>query len=204
MTAEENMSLAGKILQGIAVRSDEAESAWKVSPTRKPRVVSTAGALVLILALAIPWHAAALTPEALKLFRQGYAAGMARQWEDAIRLYSESLKLDPGDVNTRFQRAIVFEVAGRPDDAIRDYERVLKQRPDYYQALEYLAKLYEEEGRYSAALALYKRALPMVRDPKWRSIVRWWIACAKKKLKAAHNSDAKTARRRHRSKRPLF
>ncbi len=196
--------MAGKILQGTLGRHDRAESAVEGNRFGKVLLMSLGGFLVVILPVATLASAAASASEAQKLFREGYAASMAREWDNAIRLYGESLKLDPGNVNAYFQRGITFEVAGRLEDAIRDYQRVLKLKPDHYLALEYLAKLYENEGRYSAALALYQRALTTVKDPKWRSIVKWWISSTQKKLKAARDTNARTTKRRYRPRGSVF
>jgi tetratricopeptide (TPR) repeat protein len=196
--------LPQKILQGTVGKHDQAESAVEGSRFGKLLLMSLGGVLVVILAVATLGSATASASEAQRLFREGYAAGMAREWDDAIRLYSQSLKLDPSNVNAYFQRGITFEVAGRLEEAIRDYQKVLKLRPDHYLALEYLAKLYENEGRYSAALALYQKALTTVQDPKWRSIVKWWISNTQKKMKAAHKPDARATKRRYRPRGSVF
>ena len=204
ITPEEKIGLAGKILQGTVGRDDGAESALEGSRFGKVLLMSLGGLLVVILAMATLGSAAASASEAQKLFQEGYAAGMAREWDNAIRLYSQSLKVDPSNVNAYFQRGITLEVAGRLEEAMRDYQKVLKLKPDHYLALEYLAKLYENEGRYSAALGLYRKALTTVRDPKWRSIVKWWISNTQKKMKAAHKADARTTKRRYRPRGSVF
>jgi tetratricopeptide (TPR) repeat protein len=142
-----------------------------------------------------------LASDALEYFRAGYEAGMEREWDQAIEQYSRALEIDPKYGDAYFQRAITFQMAGRPLEAIADFESCLKLEPRKYLAMEYLAKLYMEHGEYRKALELYERALPLVKNPKWRSIVKYWIAGAKKKLKAA----AKSARRTNkRGRKPLY
>jgi len=135
-------------------------------------------------------------------FRKGYEASMAREWEEAIKWYNKSIALKPDNPDVLFQRAVCMEMLNRAAGAVTDYEKVLQLRPDNYLAMEYLAKLYEKQGKYPQAAALYKKALPLVRDGKWRSIVRRWLSDAQKKIKAD------TKNRRHGKKalgeKPLY
>jgi tetratricopeptide (TPR) repeat protein len=128
--------------------------------------------------------------EAEDYFRQGYMAAMSRDWEKAISLYTRAIEVDPNHVEAHFQRAVTFDIVGRTDDAISDYEATLKLKPDYYLAMEYLAKLYEGKGDYSEAVELYSKALPLIRDPKWRSVINGWISEARKKMQAVRRTRA--------------
>lgn len=114
-------------------------------------------------------------------FRDGYVASMKREWDVAIDFFNKSIHLNPDNPVVYIQRASAFQMLDKPDDAIRDYETALKLRPDYYLAMEYLGTLYEAKNQYSMAVEIYNRALPLVRDPKWRSVIQWKISEAKKK-----------------------
>lgn len=134
-------------------------------------------------------------------FREGYQASIARDWDQAIALFTVSIADDPGNPEVYFQRAVAFEMAGKIDEAMADYHEALRLKPDYYLALEYLAKLYESKGRYEKALTLYNRALPLVTDEKWRSLVNWWISEAKKKIATGGEIDESSPVRRERHSR---
>jgi tetratricopeptide (TPR) repeat protein len=127
--------------------------------------------------------------EAEDYFRQGYVAAMSRDWEKAISLYSKAIGVSQDHVEAHFQRAATFDILGRTDEAISDYEATLKLRPDYYLAMEYLAKLYEGKGEYLKAVELYSKALPLVPDPRWRSVINGWISEAKKKMHAGRKNE---------------
>lgn len=144
-----------------------------------------------MVALAETGHATTIT--AYDYLRKGYIASTARQWNNAIALYSKAIELNPADAEAYVQRAINFEMEDRTDEAIADYERALQREPNYYLALEYLARLYESKGQYEKALNCYTRALPLVKDPTWRSMVTWWIADAKKKMTASEKPGNKQA-----------
>jgi len=134
-------------------------------------------------------------------FRKGYEASIAREWEQAIALFTSSIEADPTNPEVYFQRAVAFEMAGRIDEAMADYHKALQLKPDYYLALEYLAKLYESKGGYEKALVLYNRALPLVTDEKWRSMVNWWISEAKKKIASTGETNETSSARRERHSR---
>lgn len=131
-------------------------------------------------------------------FREGYKSSMARQWSEAVMWFTQAIEEDPENPEAYFQRAVAFEMMDRLDEAVSDYEATLQLKPDYYLAMEYLAKLYEKIGDYPRALELYQRALSVVKNEKWRSIVKWWISEARKKMKAEQDKDKqRTSRRRH-------
>ncbi len=150
-----------------------------------------AAAIVVILVSAwSAWAETAAAAQGEDYFRRGYLAAMSREWEQAIEWYSKAIELNSNVAEVYFQRAITYEMTGKALLAIKDYEKAIKLKPTSYLAMEYLAKLYESEGRYDNAVDLYTRALPLVQDPKWRSIVKWWIAEAKKKGEAGkQNAD---------------
>jgi tetratricopeptide (TPR) repeat protein len=129
------------------------------------------------------------TSKAQEYFRAGYMASMAREWDSAIALFTQSLELDPNNPEVYLQRAACFQMADRIDEAIADYEKTLQLKPDYYLALEYLAKLYEIKGEYEKAVHLYARALPLITDSKWRSVVKGWMSQAKNRIQPAGRSE---------------
>jgi hypothetical protein len=55
--------------------------------------------------------------------------------------------------------------------------------------MEYLAKLYEGKGDYFKAVELYSKALPLVPDPKWRSVINGWLSEARKKMQEGRKNE---------------
>lgn len=139
-------------------------------------------ALLASWILFMSWAGNAVASTAEECFREGYMASMAREWDEAITWYSKAIALNPKDHEVYFQRGLVFETIRRPDQAIADYEKALKLKPNYYLAIEYLAKLYVDKGQYNQAIDLYSRALTLIDDPKWRSVLKWWLSEAKRKM----------------------
>ncbi|MBI5569224.1 MAG: tetratricopeptide repeat protein [Desulfomonile tiedjei] len=152
-------------------------------------------ALVFLVTALVPFsHGSELSAD--DFFREGYLASMSRDWDEAITLYSKAIQLNPQHAEAYFQRAVTLEIANRMTEAVADYEKTLQLRPDYYLALEYLAKLYDARGEHTKAIDLYLRALPLVSDTKWKSIVRWWISEARRKMSQPGASSHRTRRER--------
>lgn len=151
--------------------------------------------IVLSLYLLIFLQAPCLADDAQTLFRQGYEAAMMRQWQVSEDLYTRSIEKDPNNAEVLFQRAVAREMLKKYEEASQDYRKALLLKPDYYLAWEYLGKLYEAYGQYDNAIRCYESALKLVKDAKWKGIVRHWISNAKKlKKKSTKRKKRKAAR----------
>jgi tetratricopeptide (TPR) repeat protein len=135
-----------------------------------------------IIVLAVSYSFSWASPSAEQLFKEGYRATMARQWDKAITLYSQSIALNSNNPDVYFQRAVAYQMAKLYGEAIADYEKALKLRPDWYLAMEYLARLYNSQGYYEMALLWYQRSLPLMKNPKWRGVIKHWISETRKKM----------------------
>ncbi len=157
-------------------------------------------ATVLLILLFLGINCAAAQTD--DFFRRGYEASTGRNWHEAVDWYTRSITAIPDNPEAYFQRAINFEMMDQPQQAIADYKAALRIKPDMYLAMEYLAKIHERQGNYAAAAEIYTRALPLVGDPRWRGIVRKWLADAKEDLRKFGGNP----NRAHRSeqKKPLF
>ncbi len=134
------------------------------------------------------------------LFRKGYDAAMKRNWRTAEEFYTRSIGVAPENHEVFMQRAIVREMLEKHAEALQDYRKTLMLKPDYYLAWEYLGKLYERYGEYENALKCYQQSLKLVKDAKWRGIVRDWISRVKKLSKKQSSSRAKNKRGQERNK----
>jgi tetratricopeptide (TPR) repeat protein len=117
---------------------------------------------------------------------------MARKWDEAITLYGQSITLNPNNPDVYFQRAVANQMAEQYGEAIADYEKALKLRPDWYLAMEYLARLYHSQGYYDLALVWYQRSLPLMKNPKWRGVIKHWISDTRKKVNAMKKKGKRT------------
>jgi tetratricopeptide (TPR) repeat protein len=136
--------------------------------------------LAIALMGALRVHGSAATDDAY--VREGYTAAISRDWDQAVAQYTKAVTLNPRNVDAYFLRGVAREMSNHIDQAIEDYKETLELQPQYYLAMEYLARLYETKGDYAKAVDLYARALPLTTDPKWQSMVRWWMSEAKRKM----------------------
>jgi tetratricopeptide (TPR) repeat protein len=122
--------------------------------------------------------------------KEGYLSFVARSWDEAIGWYTKAIQINPKNADAYFQRGIAREMADHTDAAIADYRKTLELVPNHYLAMEYLAKLYETKGQFDKAVDLYARSLPLVDDPKWKSIVKAWMTDAHRKMRQEPNQQA--------------
>jgi tetratricopeptide (TPR) repeat protein len=83
----------------------------------------------------------------------------AEDWERALPLLDEILRIDPADAAARFNRASAWRNTGRPDAALAEFEAI---RPNFDDEGVYhanVARTLEELGRGAEAAGAYERAL---------------------------------------------
>lgn len=96
--------------------------------------------------------------------------------KEAVNLYQEALRVNPGCVDATLNMAILFEKEGRVDEAIASYNESIAYDPDsavYFR----LARVTREQGKLQEAVQLYQKALDL--DPDF--------AAAQQEMDAALN-----------------
>jgi tetratricopeptide (TPR) repeat protein len=98
------------------------------------------------------------------------------RFQDALRLYSRALKLNPEESSVHLGRGMTYEMLGRSSQAAKDYRKALQYDPENYRAMENLGGILERKGkRLSDAVELYERALRLDPRPAWQENLRAWI-----------------------------
>lgn len=87
--------------------------------------------------------------------------------EDAIKLYSQVLNLDPNNESAFLWRGIAFMLAGKSADALSDLNRTLELNPNQAKAYNNIGNVYKKENLTEDAIANYKQALKI--DPQYIS-----------------------------------
>ncbi|MDI6801968.1 MAG: tetratricopeptide repeat protein [Thermodesulfovibrionales bacterium] len=89
----------------------------------------------------------------------GYEAELNGKWEDALRHYSNALKLDPSSAYLKTQINYMLVRLGKIKEALSGLEEVSDKHPDYAPALMLLGELYNSQKRIDDAIRVYERIL---------------------------------------------
>lgn len=90
------------------------------------------------------------------MLRNG-AAGDVEQL--AIQAFQETVRLDPGDVESRSNLARLLIVTGRADEATEHLEEIVRLTPSAYYEMFLLAQVRQADGQTEAAIGLLKQSL---------------------------------------------
>jgi serine/threonine protein kinase/Tfp pilus assembly protein PilF len=94
-----------------------------------------------------------LNPKSAKgLLAQGMVQLFNADADAAMNSFAESLKVDPGNPETRIDQAQALRSVGRTEDAERVYRAVLRDRPNYWLARNELGYVLSKQARYKEAL----------------------------------------------------
>jgi tetratricopeptide (TPR) repeat protein len=128
-------------------------------------------ALALLVAVVCAQRAAAQddfdddAADPVKLFNKGQDAHSKKNYEQAVELYDEALKLRPDFPEVEFQKAGALVALGRAAEAERSYRRAMELRPTWALPPAALGLLLARTpGREREAEAPLRRALEL--DPK--------------------------------------
>ncbi len=95
---------------------------------------------------------------------------------DAIRLYSDAIRLSPNESSLYLGRGMSSEMAGNTTKAAADYHKALERDPHNYRAMENLAGICERSRKRRAeAIELYRKALALDPRPEWQENLAVWI-----------------------------
>lgn len=94
---------------------------------------------------------------------QANRATLERNYEEAIRLYGQFIKLNPNDFRGYFNRGTTEYNAAMYDEAIKDFTQTLSLNPIYKEAYYFRGQCYAQQKNYELALADYNKIL--VKEP---------------------------------------
>ena len=81
-----------------------------------------------------------------RLDMKAHAALDANDYDTAIKLWTDELKLDPNNANAAYNRAMAYEAKSNTDMALADYSAAIKLDPSDPLARESRARLYETKA----------------------------------------------------------
>jgi len=115
-------------------------------------------------------------------------------FETALNIYKNILKLDPGYTDAYFWIGYLHEEKGQRQEAIKSWKKLLELKPDHPDALNSLGYIYAEEGMsLDEAEDLVKRALEIVPDSAAYLDSLGWVYYKKQKFIEAKECIEKAA-----------
>ncbi|GHV04041.1 hypothetical protein AGMMS50229_04560 [Campylobacterota bacterium] len=91
-------------------------------------------------------------------FSDGWAAAKRGDNQEAIRQFTQAIKLDPNKAQAYYERGLLYGILGEYEKAIEDYTRAIKINPDYADPYVNRGFLYAKFD-HSKAIADFTRAI---------------------------------------------
>lgn len=91
--------------------------------------------------------------------RVGHVALYYNKFDEAIKAYSEAIKLNPEDHALWYTRAVAYKRAGKILDSIHDLNKTLELNPDFVEGYVELAEAYVKMKNYKGAEEYFNKAL---------------------------------------------
>jgi tetratricopeptide (TPR) repeat protein len=134
-------------------------------------------ALIIVIILAASFSAGAQVhgsttsneeQEAAALFEQGQTAHEKGNLNNAVRLYTSAVKIDPSFFQAYYQRSVALIALDRPAEAESDLRKTLELEPRFARAHRGLGRLLLDRGITDEAKQEFERALEI--DPKLEGV----------------------------------
>jgi tetratricopeptide (TPR) repeat protein len=158
----------------ITLFSATAALLWRRAAVRR-RLVGQAGCVAIVAVLAVlSWRQSRMYTDIETLYRTtidrnpvcwmahhnlGTVLAERGRFEGAIVELQTSLKIKPGDAETRNNLGNVLAACGQFCDAIANYRKALEIKPEYPEAQNNLGNALASHGRTDDAIAHYRKAL---------------------------------------------
>ncbi len=98
-----------------------------------------------------------------------YLAGISYyrmdRMEEAERMFTRTIELDPGNAEAFFYLANIEGISGRPEEALKHFAAAVKLKPSLNDAHYNMSRLYAEMGRIPDAARAYDRAIESGAEP---------------------------------------
>jgi len=96
---------------------------------------------------------------ASEYFERGNRHGNAGRYDEAIRDYTEAIRLNPQFANMYYNRGFAYYNKGEYDRAIADFNEAIRLNPQFVEAYYNRGLAYYNKGNYDRAIADYNEAI---------------------------------------------
>jgi tetratricopeptide (TPR) repeat protein len=114
--------------------------------------------ICVVFLFAANLQAGAAEKEYVRLYNQGVAANKRGALDEAIRCYTQAIKLRPDSSALFFVRGRAYRQNGKYDNAISDLTRAIALKPGYAEAYNHRGVTYIGKGLSRNAMADFKKA----------------------------------------------
>jgi tetratricopeptide (TPR) repeat protein len=104
-----------------------------------------------------------LTAKAATLFKEGLGLYTSKRYQEAIGIYSESLKLAPKDASVFFNRGLTYQHIAQYNEAISDYNHAIELTPWSADIYYNRGVAHHQLGELDSAINDYSKAIEL--DP---------------------------------------
>src|SRR5437870_5785135 len=95
------------------------------------RFAGLISSLAILLSITTSIYAQGPNQQVIDLFNSGQDAHQHGKLEDAVKLYSQAIELDPNIYQIHYQLGIALMALKRSDEAVKSFESVTKLKPDF-------------------------------------------------------------------------
>ncbi len=93
--------------------------------------------------------------------QKGNTAYYLEHWQEALDLYLQAVKLQPGHFGAYYSAGLAQSRLGNYDAALRYYQRSLELKPDYSDTYYNIGNIWFYKGNYDKALEYYGKTIEM-------------------------------------------
>ena len=146
----------------------EAEKVFAATPRVSRRAMllgaigAATGGVALFLSGRFARSGSTMTPE--QHLQQGLALNRDQQYDQAIRAFTQVIRVRPDSADAYLYRGMAAFQAGRPDASIADFTKALELRPRHAVTYLYRGDSYQALGKRLEAVDDYRRAFALASD----------------------------------------
>lgn len=96
---------------------------------------------------------------AIAHYRRGLAAHERGDYDQAIRDYTEAIRINPENADAYYSRGFAYHRKGDYDEEIRDYDQAILINPNYAKAYDARGLAHHNKGDYARAIQDYNEAI---------------------------------------------
>jgi tetratricopeptide (TPR) repeat protein len=134
--------------------------------------------------MAAAWSAPhVMAADSLEKFRDADFAIRTKNWDRAIGLLTEIIKVNPELSLAYHNRAVAYSKKGMYDRSLADLKRAVKLNPKAPDSYALMGIVLDIKQDYDSAVAAFQRAMKLEKRPEVKKTLARWIQDSKKRVR---------------------